>query len=42
MADNREVVVIDIKMPFWSIVVLMIKWVIASIPGSSPSGSSPC
>jgi hypothetical protein len=31
-AQNAEVVVIDIKMPFWSMVAFMVKWVIASIP----------
>ncbi|MBM3162232.1 MAG: hypothetical protein FJZ79_02680 [Chlorobi bacterium] len=33
---NREagqrVIVTDIRMPFWSMVVFMIKWVFASIP----------
>lgn len=32
MSENKEVVVTDIKMPFWSMVVFMIKWAIASIP----------
>lgn len=33
MSDQmREVIVIDVKMRFWSIVFLMVKWVIASIP----------
>ena len=33
MADERrEVVVTDIKIPFWSMVVLMVKWAIAAIP----------
>lgn len=32
IVSEREVVVVDIKMPFWSIVVLMIKWAIAAIP----------
>ncbi|GLI33988.1 hypothetical protein [Desulforhabdus amnigena] len=27
-----EVVVVDIKMKFWSMVIFMVKWVIASIP----------
>ncbi len=27
-----EVVVVDVKMKFWSMVVFMVKWVIASIP----------
>ena len=29
---QREVVVTDVKMPFWSMVVLMIKWSLAAIP----------
>jgi len=33
MADsNQEVVVTDIKIPFWSMVVLMVKWTLAAIP----------
>lgn len=32
MENRREVVVTDIKMPFLSMVVFMIKWAIASIP----------
>ncbi|MEQ1440639.1 hypothetical protein AAG565_14875 [Fontimonas sp. SYSU GA230001] len=33
MESNRtEVVVVDIKMPFLSMVVFMVKWVIAAIP----------
>lgn len=36
MADDQEstrhVVVTDIRMPFWSMVVLMVKWAIAAIP----------
>jgi len=33
MADGtREVVVTDIKIPFWSMVVLMVKWALAAIP----------
>ena len=31
-SDVSKVEVIDIKMPFMSMVVFMIKWVIASIP----------
>ena len=31
-AERMEVVVTDIKMSFWSIVVLMVKWAIATIP----------
>ncbi len=30
--NNQEVVITDIKMPFISMVVFMVKWVIASIP----------
>ena len=30
--DRQEVVVTDVKMPFWSMVVFMVKWAIASIP----------
>ncbi|MFH1604303.1 MAG: hypothetical protein ABIH03_10405 [Pseudomonadota bacterium] len=30
--DKREVVVADVKIPFWSMVVLMVKWAIAAIP----------
>ena len=30
--DKQEVVVVDIKMPFMSMVAFMVKWVIASIP----------
>lgn len=30
--DNRPVVVVDIKMRFWSMVFFMVKWVIASVP----------
>ena len=30
--DRREVVVTDIKIPFLSMVVLMVKWAIAAIP----------
>ena len=34
-SDTRpEVVVSDIKMPFWSIVVFMIKWALATIPAA--------
>lgn len=33
MADEkREVVVTDVKIPFWSMVVLMVKWAVAAIP----------
>lgn len=29
---DNEVIVKNIKMPFWSMVVFMVKWAIASIP----------
>ncbi len=29
---QRQVIVTDIRMPFWSMVTFMVKWVIASIP----------
>ncbi|NMW20916.1 MAG: hypothetical protein HKK67_04650 [Chlorobiaceae bacterium] len=37
MDDNKhqyeqKVVVTDIRMPFWSMVMFMVKWVFASIP----------
>ncbi len=33
MADSsQEVTVTDIKIPFWSMVVLMVKWALAAIP----------
>jgi hypothetical protein len=33
MADNyQHVVVTDIKIPFWSMVVLLVKWALAAIP----------
>ena len=33
MSNGRdEVVVVDIKIPFWSMVVLMVKWTLAAIP----------
>jgi hypothetical protein len=33
MAKDKEgVIVTDIKIPFWSMVVLMVKWSIAAIP----------
>ena len=32
MGDAREVVVVDVKIPFWSMVVLLVKWAIAAIP----------
>ena len=30
--EKPEVVVTDIKIPFWAMVVLMVKWAIAAIP----------
>jgi len=30
--DTRNVVVTDVRMPFWSMVVFMVKWAIAAIP----------
>jgi len=30
--DRRKVVVTDIRMSFWSMVLFMVKWSIASIP----------
>lgn len=32
MEKRQEIVVTNIKMPFWSMVVFMIKWAIAAIP----------
>ena len=33
MADNaQQFVVTDIKIPFWSMVVLLVKWALAAIP----------
>jgi len=31
-SETREVVVVDVKIPFWSMVVLLVKWSIAAIP----------
>ncbi|MGC2520849.1 MAG: hypothetical protein WA373_17290 [Burkholderiales bacterium] len=31
-SETREVVVVDVKIPFWSMVVLLVKWAIAAIP----------
>ena len=31
--DKRDVVVTDVKSPFWSMVALMVKWAVAAIPG---------
>jgi hypothetical protein len=30
--DKREVIVTDVKIPFWSMVILMVKWAVAAIP----------
>jgi hypothetical protein len=30
--SEREVVVVDIKIPFMSMVVLMVKWAVAAVP----------
>lgn len=30
--DKREVIVTDVKIPFWSLVILMVKLAIAAIP----------
>lgn len=30
--QKKEVVITNIKMPFWSMVVFMVKWTLASIP----------
>jgi len=30
--ERSEVVVVDVKIPFWSMVVLLVKWAIAAIP----------
>lgn len=34
MSDNdfQRVVVTDIRMPFWSMVIFMVKWAVAAIP----------
>lgn len=32
MGNHTEVVVTNIRMPFWSMVVFMIKWAVAAIP----------
>ena len=31
-SENNEVTVVDIKMSFWSMVVFMVNWTVASIP----------
>jgi hypothetical protein len=30
--SRNEVTVVDVKMPFWSMVIFMVKWSIAAIP----------
>ena len=30
--SKNEVVITDVRMPFWSMVVFMVKWALASIP----------
>jgi hypothetical protein len=30
--EQREVVVVDVRIPFWSMVVLLVKWAIAAVP----------
>ena len=30
----QEIVVVDVKIPFWSMLVLMVKWAIAAIPAA--------
>ncbi len=32
MENRAEVIVSDIRMPFWSMVIFMIKWAVAAIP----------
>jgi hypothetical protein len=32
--SNREVVVVDVKIPFGSMVVLLVKWAVAAIPAA--------
>ena len=32
IVEKQKVIVTDIQMPFWSMVMFMIKWTIASIP----------
>ena len=32
--DKREVIVTDVKMPFWSMVVLLVKLALAGIPAA--------
>jgi hypothetical protein len=32
LSERQEVVIVDVSVPFWSMVVFMVKWAIASIP----------
>lgn len=32
MEETQRVTVVDVKIPFWSMVVLMFKWALAAIP----------
>jgi hypothetical protein len=32
MSDEARVVVVDVKIHFWSMVILLVKWAIAAIP----------
>jgi len=32
MSETSEVVVVAVKIPFWSMVVLLVKWAIAAMP----------
>jgi hypothetical protein len=34
MNDEARVVVVDVKIHFWSMVILMVKWAIAAIPAA--------
>ena len=34
MPDSRDVVITDVKIPFWSMVVLLVKFAIAAIPAA--------
>ena len=32
MSEEARVIVVDVKIHFWSMVILMVKWAIAAIP----------
>ena len=32
MIDRTPVTVVDVKIPFWSMVILLVKWAIAAVP----------